>query len=235
MPRRTRFDLVGITQHIIQRGNDRHACFFCGEDYQAYLRWLDEGARRYECRIHSYVLMTNHVHLLVTPGTKGGVSRMMQYLGGFYVRYVNRRYARTGTLWEGRYRSSLVNSGEYLLACYRELNPVRAGMVRYPIDYEWSSYRENASGNPRGAVNPHPGYSSLGTTNLDRGCAYRLLVGEALGDGQLDDIRESANRNHVFGSEAFRLQIEAMLKRQLGNGRPGRPSAAIDSASCGES
>ena len=134
---------------------------------------------------------------------------------------------------------SLVDSGEYgeyLLACYRyiELNPVRAGMVRHPIDYEWSSYRENASGNPRGAVNPHPGYSSLGTTNLDRGCAYRLLVGEALGVGQLDDIRESANRNHVFGSEAFRLQIEAMLKRQLGNGRPGRPPAAIDSAFGGE-
>lgn len=146
MPRMKRLDLPGMAQHVIQRGNDRQACFFQETDYLRYLQDLHEAALHQACSIHAYVLMTNHVHLLVTPRTEGGVSRMMQALGRRYVRYVNDSSGRTGTLWEGRYKASLVDDERYVLACYRyiELNPVRAGMVAAPDEYRWSSHAANA-------------------------------------------------------------------------------------------
>lgn len=148
MPRLPRIDLPGIPRHVIQRGNDRQPCFFQEVDYVRYLGDLKELSIRSGCVIHAYVLMTNHVHLLLTPSQVGQVSTLMQALVRRYVRYVNDRYGRTGTLWERRYKSCLVDSETYLLSCYRhiELNPVRAAMVTAPGDYRWSSFRSNAEG-----------------------------------------------------------------------------------------
>lgn len=165
MPRPPRPDLAGVPQHVIQRGNDRQACFFHEDDRLTYLTLLREAALRHGCDVHAYVLMTNHVHLLVTPVEKGAVSRMMQTLGRNYVTHVNARYRRTGTLWEGRYKSCLVDSEDYVLACYRyiELNPVRAGMVETPSEYQWSSHRCNASDEPNPLVR-NRGQSALSPT-----------------------------------------------------------------------
>ncbi len=157
MPRKQRFFLAGVPAHLVQRGNNRQAVFYDDSDYRAYLGWLVEGAQRYGCAIHAYVLMTNHVHLLLTPRDRDSISRLLQYVGRRYVAYVNHRYGRTGTLWEGRFKASVIDASEYLLRCYRyiELNPVRAGMVDSPRGYRWSSYRANAQGAADPAVSPH--------------------------------------------------------------------------------
>ena len=138
MPRKPRFNLVGIPQHVIQRGHNREPCFYAEQDYQQYLDDLKEVAKKYECCIHAYVLMTNHIHMLVTPMVDHGISNMMQALGRRYVYYINKSYHRSGTLWEGRYKSSLIDSDKYLLVCMRyiELNPVRAAMVEHPGEYQ---------------------------------------------------------------------------------------------------
>ena len=141
MPRKPRFFLPNIPVHAIQRGNNRQAIFFDESDYRMYLSWLKVAAEKYGCQIHAYVLMTNHVHLLITPEHRDSLSRLFQYVGRYYVSYVNNTYGRTGTLWEGRYKASVVEEEHYLLSCYRyiELNPVRAGMVKRPEDYyPWS-------------------------------------------------------------------------------------------------
>lgn len=148
MPRRPRIYLDGVPLHIVQRGHNRQPCFFPDADYVAYLEWLGDAARHTGCQLHAYALMTNHVHLLLTPGDAQAVPRLMVALGRRYVPYVNAAYQRSGTLWEGRYKSSLIQSESYLLACMRyiELNPVRAGICPDPAHYRWSSYRANALG-----------------------------------------------------------------------------------------
>ena len=158
MARLPRLDLPGIPQHIVQRGNDRQACFADAADYLRYRQELGEAALRYDCALHAYVLMTNHVHLLTTPREPGGVSRMMQAIGRRYVGSFNARYRRTGTLWEGRFKSALVDSEHYVLACYRyiELNPVRAGIVTSPREYRWSSHARNAHGTHEQKVKGRP-------------------------------------------------------------------------------
>ena len=148
MPRPTRLNIPGVPQHVTQRGNNRQACFYTDEDYRLYLDLLNATCRTHDCSLHAYVLMTNHVHLLITPSTPEGVSRVIQDLSRDFVRTINRSYRRTGTLWEGRFKSSLVDTNRYCLICYRyiELNPVRAGMVEHPSEYPWSSYASNAEG-----------------------------------------------------------------------------------------
>ena len=165
MPRRPRILLADHPLHIVQRGINREPCFFADEDYQCYLHWLEEAARDCGCAIHAYVLMTNHVHLLLTPAVSGAPVRLMQSLGRRYVQYANRQYRRSGSLWEGRYKSSVVQAENYLLACMRyiELNPVRAAMVIDPGDYRWSSYRANGLGQPDARVTPHALYLGLDT------------------------------------------------------------------------
>ena len=160
MARLPRFSLTGVPQHVIQRGNNRQACFAADEDYRFYLDCLRDASQRYRCAIHAYVLMTNHVHLLVTPGETGAISRFMQHVGRRYVQHFNFLYQRSGTLWEGRYKSSLVDAENYLLTCYRyiEMNPVRAAMVREPVEYRWSSHRANALGHPDSVLTPHALY-----------------------------------------------------------------------------
>src|SRR5690348_7286923 len=157
MPRKPRFQVPGVPAHVVQRGNNRQAIFFESSDYAAYLNWLREGLKRYGCELHAYALMTNHVHLLMTPDSRDAISRTMQYVGRHFVPYINFSYGRTGTLWEGRYKASLVQEEHYLLLCMRyiEMNPVRAGMVKSPSHYRWSSYRSNAQGQEDPLVTAH--------------------------------------------------------------------------------
>jgi len=185
---------VGIPQHIIQRGNNKHVCFFVEKDYIVYLSKLKEYSLKYEVSIHSYVLMTNHVHLLLTPEVEGdGVSRMIQSLGRCYVRYINKTHDRTGTLWQGRFKSTLVDSEKYLLTVsrYIELNPVRANMVTHPAEYPWSSYQKNAMGKPISLITPHSCYQSLGRSDQARQAAYRGLFDELIPEQTLKEIRDA--------------------------------------------
>lgn len=225
MARLPRLDLPHVPQHVIQRGNNRELCFGGNEDYQAYREGLAEAAERCGCAIHAYVLMTNHVHMLVTAGERGGVSRMMQRLGRRYVAGFNARYRRTGTLWEGRFKSSLVDSDRYLLTCHRyiELNPVRAAMVVDPADYRWSSYRCNALGKPDPLVTPHPLYLQLGPNPAMRHAAYRALFASAMGDDELADIRIHARQQKALGASRFQAELETLLARKVSVRPRGRP------------
>lgn len=173
MPRRTRIHIDGLPLHIVQRGHNRAACFFDDQDRRAYLGWLHEALVREHCRLHAYVLMTNHVHLLLTPEEVERVPQVLISVGRRYVQYVNHTYGRTGTLWDGRYKSSLVQAETYLLFCHRyvELNPVRAGMVADPARYRWSSYRANALGEADTLVTPHERSGSGLTLNILRACS----------------------------------------------------------------
>ncbi len=225
MPRPTRLDLPGVPQHVIQRGNDRQPCFYVEGDYLRYQADLRELARRENCAVHAYVLMTNHVHLLMTPKVPGAVARVMQSLGRRYVRYVNDRHHRTGTLWEGRYKSCLVDDGDYLLHCYRyiELNPLRAAMVADPRDYPWSSHRRNAYGQHDPLVSPQPDYVALSNDSTQRQQAYRALVMQTVEPTELEAIRQHVQRQHAYGTDRFRVSIEAQLGRAAGPQRIGRP------------
>lgn len=165
MPRRPGITLPGVPLHLIQRGNNRQACFFHQQDYLFYLEWLEEYAQTSECRIiHACVLMTNHVHLLITPESTGSAGDLMKRLGQRYVQYINRTYRRSGTLWEGRFRSCMTGEESYVLGCdrYVELNPVRAGIVEHPSEYRWSSYRANTQHEANVLIEPHETYQALG-------------------------------------------------------------------------
>jgi len=225
MPRKPRFYLPGVPAHVVQRGNCRKAVFFGEDDYRAYLRWLADAAAKHGCVVHAYVLMTNHVHLLVTPESSHAISRTMQYVGRRYVPYVNRCYAMSGTLWEGRHKGCVINSEGYLLACMRyiELNPVRAGMVGKPIDYPWSSYAANAAGRPNGLIVPHERYQALGETAEKRQLAYRELFRIPLDSDQVHDIRATVQTGTPLGNNRFRRQIEQTIKRGVGQAQRGRP------------
>lgn len=225
MARKPRFNLIGIPQHVIQRGNNREPCFFAEEDFQYYLECLQKSAEKFGCLVHAYVLMTNHVHLLITPQVDCGVSQLMQSIGRKYVRYINSQYCRTGTLWEGRYKSSLVDSENYLLTCmqYIELNPVRASMVAVPEEYKWSSYQYNGGGSKNGCITEHPVFTGLGKTRKERCHAYRSIFPGYLDYTQLHEIRKTLNQELVLGNHYFKERIETMTKRQVFPGKPGRP------------
>jgi len=229
MPRRQRKWIREVPLHIIQRGNNRTACFFADGDYRFYLHWLRLNAENYGCAIHAYVLMTNHVHLLLTPQKKGAASRLMQSLGRRYVQYVNRVYRRSGTLWEGRFRASLVDAERYLLSCYRyiELNPVRAGMAEHPAEYAWSSYRHHAHGITDALITDHPFFDALGSTPDACAEAYRSLFKIAMDDQELKAIRSAVQRGGVLGSERFREAILAALGARAEYTVRGRPRTML--------
>jgi len=228
MPRKPRFTLPGVPQHVIQRGNNRDPCFLAEPDYQRYLEDLAGAADKAGCEIHAYVLMTNHVHLLLTPREAHAIGWTMQALGRRYVYYVNRTYGRTGTLWEGRYKASLVDSDAYLLTCMRyiELNPVRAGMVTHAGEYRWSSYGANAQARPDPLLAPHALYTALGDSDPERQFAYRELFRCHVGEAQLHAIREALNHELVLGRSYYKDRVEAMARRQARPGVRGRPARA---------
>ena len=225
MPRRARLAMGGIPWHIIQRGNNQSACFYADEDCLRYLDILFSQAEDFGCGVHAYVLMTNHVHLLLTPDSPEGPGKLMKQLGQRYVQYINRTYSRSGTLWEGRYKSALVESRRYCLACYRyiEMNPVRAGLANSPGEYRWSSFHENAHGRGKREITPQAEYLALGATDMERQRAYRKLFETALNEHTIDTIRASTNSNYALGNNSFRDEIEHHLKRRARPGRIGRP------------
>lgn len=228
MPRRARLAIPGLPLHLIQRGNNRQACFFAEDDYRTYLNWLDESANKVGCRIHAYVLMTNHVHLLVSADQAEAPSAMMKALGQRYVQYINKTYRRTGTLWEGRFRSCPIQEELYLLACQRyiELNPVRAGMVAQPADYPWSSYRANAQGEANPLLRPHTLYEALANDASTRQAAYQALFGNELDPERVDEIRKATNGNFLLGNTCFAAEVESTLGRRVLPGKSGRPRRA---------
>ena len=218
MARLPRIVLPGQPLHVIIRGNNREAIFCQDADYHYYLEKLTEASEKHGCEIHAYVLMTNHVHLLISPlQSKSGLSKCIQMLGRYYVQYFNYSYGRTGTLWEGRFKSTLVDSERYLLTCYRyiELNPVRAQMVAHPVEYPWSSYRANALGESNRLITPHNEYVRLGTNDITRQSAYRQLFAQCIPEKTLDEIRTATNKAWVLGSDVFKSQIEQKLKRAV--------------------
>ena len=225
MPRRSRLHLVDVPQHIIQRGNNRQATFFAEEDYCFYLDRLGEGARKYGCSIYAYVLMTNHVHLLALAQRPYALSLMMQYVGRYFVRYINRVYWRSGTLWEGRFRSSLVDTETYFLRCcrYIECNPVRAKMVQGPGEYRWSSYCNHAFGMPDKLLVAHEQHERLGSSDEERQSAYRDLFRTQLDSKELAEIRNAANCGWPLGSDRFKDEIERALKCAVRPPKMGRP------------
>src|SRR5690554_126539 len=215
MARLRRPYLLGCPQHIIQRGNNRQACFADEGDYKNYLSHLDAAAKKYNVAVHAFVLMTNHVHLLATPSDQEGISRMMQALGRRYVQYFNYTYGRTGTLWEGRYKSTLVDSEAYLFTLYRyiELNPVRAQMVAHASEYPWSSYQHNAVGREIGLITPHELYDALGKTRKARQSRYRAMFKGRMADADLEDIRDATNKSWLLGRERFKRNFELKTGR----------------------
>jgi putative transposase len=211
----------------VQRGNNRQAVVYDDNDYRVYLDWLGEAAAAHGCAIHAYVLMTNHIHLLMTPADVHGISATLQAIGRRFVPYINHCYGRTGTLWEGRFRASTVEEERYLLVCYRyiELNPERAGIVDLPADYPWSSYRVNALGEPSPLVSPHPAYLALGADGSERQAAYRELFTAHIGPEMLGDVRACLQSGTPLGNDRFRLQIEQALGVKVGYSTRGRPKS----------
>jgi putative transposase len=225
MPRSPRYPLAGVPQHVIQRGHNRQPVFFQTDDYRVYLQCLQDAVATSNSAVHAYVLMTNHVHLLMTPRQSDSLAKIMQSIGRRYVQYSNTTYQRTGTLWEGRYRASLVEAEAYLLACYRyiELNPLRAGMVQDPVEYPWSSYRWHALGQPDPIITDHALYMALGSTPQERLMAYRALCQDHLHASLLQEIRTTLHQSRVLGTERFKDAIETVLARRVRPGKAGRP------------
>jgi putative transposase len=225
MPRKPRFFLAGVANHVIQRGNNKDAVFFEEEDYFKYLTILNEAATKQGVKIHAYVLMTNHIHLLATSETTSGISLAMQQTGRFYVPYINYKYKRTGTLWEGRFKSSLVSDELYVLACMRyiEMNPVRAHMVQAPQDYKWSSYHSNVLGVFDPIISEHVSYKGLARSRKKQQEAYKNLFLEHLDEKILSNIRNCAQTGTPLGNNKFKTQIESKLKIKVGYNTRGRP------------
>ncbi len=230
MPRRPRVHLPGLPLHIVQRGHNREACFFAEDDYHAYRHWLGEALASSGCQLHAYVQMTNHVHLLLTPPAADAVSQLVISLGRRYVQYINKTYRRTGTLWDSRYKSSLVQADTYLLLCQRyiELNPVRAAIVDDPAHYRWSSYRANGLGQADSVLTPHPVYAGLGVKTVQRLAAYRALFRPELDADAIADIRLALTQGQPLGNSRFLARIEQATgeRREVKpRGRPRKPTA----------
>ena len=225
MARLPRLTVPGYPHHVIQRGNNRQAIFATAADYQMLLDLLDENARKFGVALHAYVLMTNHFHLLATPSTADGLPQMMQSVGRRYVRYFNDRQARSGTLWEGRYRSTLIDTERYLLACmaYIDLNPVRAGLVSDPRDYPWSSHSRHVGLQTDRLVTPHPLYWELGNTPFAREAAYAELVAAGISSEEQDALTQSALSGWALGDEKFVADLQRRTERRVQKNQAGRP------------
>ena len=237
MARLARVSPVGVPVHVYQRGNNHQVVFADESDFVAYLGWLIEYSKKYEVEVHAWCLMTNHIHLLCTPRQEGGISKMMQALGRQYVRYFNYQYKRSGTLWEGRYKSCLVQGDTYLLDLHRyiEMNPVTADMVKEPSEYPWSSYQVNALGKKSKLLTPHRLYLQLGKDDKERQNSYRDLFNAYVVDTKLiEDIENATNKGMALGNDRFKAQIELLTGRRLTAKKAGRPlgwrKAGLDDA-----
>jgi putative transposase len=225
MARLPRLVIPHQPHHVIQRGNDRQLIFREAEDYQRFLAWLKESAKEFKVAIHAYVLMPNHLHLLATPSDNEGLAQMMQRVGRFYVPWFNHKYERSGGLFQGRFKTSLIDSERYFLMCsrYVELNPVRAQVVSDPLDYPWSSYAHHAGARPDSLITDHALYWALGNTPFQREAAYKELTQQALTDAELNKINQAVLKGWPLGSDAFKAELQHKVKRQVLPAKRGRP------------
>jgi len=229
MARQRRLILPGVAVHIVQRGNNRASCFKQESDYLLYLANLRQLSLKFQCDVHAYCLMTNHVHLLLTPNFPGACTALMKALGQRYVQYFNATHGRTGTLWEGRFRSCLTQSAGYVLACYRyiELNPVRAKLVGHPSAYPWSSYAVNAGIRTDALLIPHTEFLALSADAAECHRVYRRLVDDGIEPSLLHAIRDATNGGYPLASEVFKSSL-ATAGRKLVRGRAGRRKSGSD-------
>jgi putative transposase len=225
MARLGRIFLPDQPLHVIQRGNDRRPIFFAPDDYARYRDWLHLASVVNGCAIHAYVMMPNHVHLLVTPRDEDSLPKTMQSLGRRYVRHVNWSYGRSGTMWEGRYRAAMIDTETCFLACsrYIEMNPARSSIVKHPRDYQWSSYRANACGEHDVLITPHAMYRNLGNTDLERQQAYQTLCDAKLDEEFITALRAATNGGWALGRDEFKHGIAQALGRRVGPLPKGRP------------
>ena len=225
MPRKPRFFLPDVPIHAIARGHNKNAIFKSDADKATYLEMAKEAAAFLQVSVHAYVLMDNHVHWLISSADPQNLSKFMQSLGRKYVPYFNHKYGKTGTLWQGRFKASLVNTDVYLLRCYQyiELNPVRAGMVSSPQDYTWSSYRANALAEANAVVSPHSVYQQLGKTKALQAAAYQASFSPGLVTEALNEIRSAVQTGTPLGDKPFKAHIERLLGVNVGHNKPGRP------------
>jgi len=225
MARPPRLELPGVPLHVVQRGNNRAACFFSDVDRRFYLKCLGRAAAARNCAVHAYVLMTNHVHLLVTPSAAGAVGAMLQDIGRRYVRVINTIHGRSGSLWEGRFKSSLIDSDGYLLTCHRyiELNPVRARLVDQPGAYLWSSHGHYVGMRTDGFLTHYPQFQALGPSDAERRAAFRSLFEPPMEERMLKAIRTAIKTDSALGSEDFMQDAEARLGRSVRPPKRGRP------------
>ena len=225
MARLPRYNIINQPQHIIQRGNSGQQIFFDPQDYQYYRDCLEAAAYNYNLKVHAFVLMPNHVHILATPGNPDTVSRTIQSIGRNYVQYFNECNQGVGTIWEGRYRATIVDSKSYLLTCsrYIELNPVRAGLAKTPKDYPWSSYSRNASNRSNELISPHNEYAKLGTSDKERASAYRALFKQKINSETIQTITEATLKGWVLGDARFARKIEKLCGRRATPLPKGRP------------
>ena len=228
MPRRKRNYLPGFPYHLVQRGNNRQPCFRSREDYEGYLELWREKSRWYGVQVHAYCLMTNHIHFIVSSEVVDAISNTMKVVGSRYAYHFNKRYGRTGTLWEGRHRSSLIDTDNYLLTCFRyvESNPVRAGLVTTPEAYEWSSYTINSTP-ARSWLTPHPIYLALGRDLKQRADAYQGLFDCDITENQLGLIRQATHYSQPIGDDKFCRNIESKFNLRTGYTARGRPAKNV--------
>jgi putative transposase len=231
MARLPRLIVPNHPHHIIQRGAGRHPVFQDLADYELFLRYLGESAKAFKVAIHAYVLMNNHVHLLASPSDRTGLAQMMQWIGRHYVPYFNRKYGRVGTLWQGRYKTAVVDSERYFLICsrYIELNPVRAGIVSRPADYPWSSYRHHTGARHEPLITDHPLYWQLGNTPFAREAAYRQLVEQSASPKEVELITQATLKGWAIGTSMFKEQLEKQVDRRVSPAKRGRPPRGMKS------
>lgn len=225
MARLPRLVIPDQPHHIIQRGNDRQSIFRDTDDYQVFLRWMRDAATQFKVAIHAYVLMPNHLHFLASPSEPTGLARMMQWIGRQYVPYFNRKYVRIGTLWQGRYKATVIDSERYFMTCMRyiELNPVRAGIAAAPAEYPWSSCAHHVGAKPDSLISDHPLYWALGNTPFEREIAYRDLIEQALTSAEISELSDATLKGWALGSEQFKVSLERQTNRRVRPAKRGRP------------
>ena len=217
MPRLPRYAITGLPQHVVQRGHNRQAIFLVDADKKIFRDILIDVSHRHECQVHAYVLMDNHIHLLVTPCRENSISKVMQSLGSSYVRYFNDTYRRSGTLWEGRYKATVLEPVSYLFHLHRyiEFNPVRAGRVRHPREYPWTSWHGNGEGADDPLLTPHPLYEELGGSPQARAQCYRQMFSLPMSKAMLNEIRAATQKEWALGDIAFKKHLEHTLNRPV--------------------
>jgi putative transposase len=226
MARLPRLVVPNQPHHVIQQGNDLQIIFRDADDYLAFINWLRDASRQFKVAVHAYVLMTNHLHLLATPSDEQGLSKMMQWIGRHYVPYFNRKYGRTGTLWQGRYKATVIEADHYLMTCcrYIETNPVRSGLVASAGDYSWSSYPHHIGLKSDPVITDHSLYWALGNTPFDREIAYKALIEQGVNEDDVAALTEATLKGWAIGSERFKSLLERQTLRRVRKSKRGRPA-----------